>query len=426
MKIKTKEMDYDRVVALAAKPHRKPVKQSAVLAKLLRMLSKSELRSVNFKYDTIGMERLGKKEPALFLMNHSCFLDIKASAVMLKGRPYNIVCTSDGFVGKEGLMRRIGCIPTQKFVQDITLIRDMSYIFNTLKSSVLMYPEASYSFDGTATPLPESLGKLIKLFKVPVVMIKTTGAFHHDPLYNNLQLRKVPVHATMKYLLSPKDIASRTVEEINEILAGEFSFDNFKWQKENNILVSEPFRADCLNRVLYKCPACGEEGHMEGRGIYLTCSACGKRYELTENGQMLALDGNTEFSHIPDWYRWERECVRQELLDGTYEFKKLVDIKMLVNMDCVYDIGKGVLEHSTKGWHLRGANGRLDFSVGPLSTYSLYSDYYWYEIGDMICIGDTKTLYYCFPEDTGDIVAKARLATEELYKIKKAAKRGGK
>jgi hypothetical protein len=30
-------------------------------------------------------------------------------------------------------------------------------------SSVLMLPEASYSFDGTATPLPESLGKCIKL-----------------------------------------------------------------------------------------------------------------------------------------------------------------------------------------------------------------------------------------------------------------------
>ena len=54
-----------------------------------------------------------------------------------------------------------------------------------------------------------------------------------------------------------------------------------------------------------------------------------------------------------------------------------------------------------------------------MSCYSLYSDYYWYEIGDVICIGDHDALYYCFPKDKDVAVAKARLATEELYKMKK-------
>ena len=423
MKIKTKDMDYEEVCSLPKLHHRKPVRPSRVLAALFRTLSKKELRAAKFTYEKVGMERLGRREPALFLMNHSCFLDLKMSAVMLKDRPYNIVCTSDGFVGKEGLMRRFGCIPTQKFVQDVTLIRDMSYVLNKLKSSVLMYPEASYSFDGTATPLPESLGKLIKLLGVPVVMIKTEGAFLHDPLYNNLQLRKVKVSATMEYLLSPKDIAVKTPDEINKILARKFSFDNFKWQRENGVLVNELFRADCLNRVLYKCPSCGSEGHTEGKGIYLTCTSCGKKYELTENGQMVALEGGTEFSHIPDWYKWERESVRKELEDGTYHFEEEVDIRMLVNMNCIYNVGKGILRHDTDGWTLKGCDGRLNFHVGPLSSYSLYSDYYWYELGDMICIGDTKVLYYCFPKNTKDLVAKARLATEELYKIKKASRK---
>lgn len=35
----------------------------------------------------------------------------------------------------------------------------------------------------------------------------------------------------------------------------------------------------------------------------------------------------------------------------------------------------------------------------------------------MISIGNEQVQYYCFPQDCGDIVAKARLATEELYKI---------
>ncbi len=38
----------------------------------------------------------------------------------------------------------------------------------------------------------------------------------------------------------------------------------------------------------------------------------------------------------------------------------------------------------------------------------------------MICIGDEKAQYYCFPKGKEDIVAKTRLAVEELYKIVKA------
>ena len=35
----------------------------------------------------------------------------------------------------------------------------------------------------------------------------------------------------------------------------------------------------------------------------------------------------------------------------------------------------------------------------------------------MICIGNNDILYYCFPKEGGDVVAKTRLATEELYEL---------
>jgi len=38
----------------------------------------------------------------------------------------------------------------------------------------------------------------------------------------------------------------------------------------------------------------------------------------------------------------------------------------------------------------------------------------------MICIGNAKALYYCFPTDGRDVVAKTRLAAEELYRQKKS------
>lgn len=417
MKIKIKEAAYEEVLAIPAKPHKKPLKTKMVFHFLLKLLSVSDLRATHFTHREIHMEKLRKGEPCLVLMNHSSFIDLKIAATLLYPRPFHIVCTSDGFVGKNWLMRAIGCIPTRKFVTDMVLVRDMVYAVKKLKSSVLMFPEASYSFDGTATPLPESMGKCLKLLGVPVVMIRTYGAFSRDPLYNNLKLRKVDVSADMEYILSPQEIADKTAEELNAVVKEKFTFDNFRWQQENRIRIDEAFRADCLNRVLYKCPHCREEGRMAGRGVKLTCHACGKEYTLTPYGFMEAVSGETEFAHIPDWYRWERECVREELKAGNYRLDVPVDICVMADTSAIYRVGEGRLVHTDAGFHLVGCGGILDYRQSPAASYSLYADYYWYEVGDMICIGNADMLYYCFPKTEGDVVAKTRLAVEELYKM---------
>lgn len=332
MKIKVVDMTYEQALAQPPQVHKKPKKPSLLFRTVLRAASAPDLLATHFHCEKIGMAQIKSDEPCLVLMNHSCFLDLKIAEAVLYPRPFNIVCTSDGFVGKEWLMRSVGCIPTRKFCSDTTLVRDMLYCVRTLKTSVLLYPEASYSFDGTATPLPESIGKCVKALNVPVVMIRTYGAFARDPLYNGLQKRRTKVSAQMQCLLSSSDVAERNVAEINERIFSAFRFDNFRWQEENGVSVSEPFRADGLNRVLYKCPHCLAEGKMEGKGTSLICRSCNKEYRLTEIGTLECLNGEAAFTHVPDWYTWERQCVREELESGAYQLDIPVQICMMVNM----------------------------------------------------------------------------------------------
>ena len=295
----------------------------------------------------------------------------------------------------------------------------MEYLLKKKKCSVLMYPEASYSFDGTATPLPRKMGVLLKKLGVPVVTVITQGAFARDPLYNCLQKRKVKVRADVTCLATAEEVKSMTVAQLDALLDKAFGFDNFRWQQENNIKIDEPFRADGLNRILYRCPYCEAEGKTEGKGTTLTCHSCGKVYTLTEYGELEAQDGNPAFTHIPDWYDWQRQVVRKELEDGTYRLEADVRIGMMVDYKAIYMVGNGKLIHDIDGFRLEGCDGQLSYSQGPLACYGLYADYYWYEIGDVICIGNQDALYYCFPENCGDVVAKTRLAVEELYKLKK-------
>ncbi len=420
MKLKTIEKSYEEVLALPKKKHKKPLKPNLFFRTVLKTVSLPDLLKTRFQLNKIGMEKLGKKEPALFLMNHSSFIDLEIAASILYPRPFNIVCTSDGFVGKHWLMRQIGCIPTNKFASDLHLIRDMCYSVKKLRSSVLMYPEASYSFDGTSTPLPETLGRFLKHLGVPVVMIRTYGAFSRDPLYNNLHRRKVQVTADMEYLLSAEDVATKSPDELNAILKEAFALDYWRWQQENGVLIKEPFRAEGLSRVLFKCPHCGNEGTITSSGVDIVCTSCGASYTLTEAGFLARTDGGeAAFTHVPDWFAWERKEVKKELLDGIYSLEVPVDICMMVDSYHVYKVGTGTLTHNTGGFHLTGCDGKLEYKQSPVASYSVYSDFYWYEIGDVICIGDSKILYYCFPKDSGDVVAKTRLAVEELYKLKK-------
>ena len=425
MKTTIKYLPYETVMALPRPKYQKPRKANLFWRTLIRVLSVFGLMGSGFRCDKRGLEGLDKKEPCLILMNHTCFLDMEVAYSMLYPRKLNIVCSNDGFIGffglMEWLMRTIGCIPTQKFVSDLQLVQDMQYCLKELKTSVLMYPEAGYSFDGTATSLPRKMGVLLKKLDVPVVMIETKGIFARNPLYNELQIRKdQKISATGRVLFTQEQVRSLSVQELSDGVDEAFGFDHFAWQKEQNIRIEQPFRGDGLHRILYKCPHCGEEGKLEGRGTTLTCGHCGKVWELTPLGEMQAQTGETEISHIPDWFYWERQQVRREILDGTYNLDCPVKIAMQVDYKAVYMVGEGRLTHDNSGFHLTGCEGKLDYHQKPQACFSLYADYYWYEIADCICIGDKEVHYFCFPQDTGVSVAKLRLATEEMYKLYKS------
>ena len=419
MKIVTKKSTYEKVMAMKRAKSRRPLRPLFLLQILIRILSMFDLIPAKFKYEKHGMEKIGKKEPCLILMNHSSFMDLEIASHIFFPKRYGIVTTSDGFVGPlmRWLMPLLGCIPTRKFVSDMSLIKNMQYMLQEKKTSVLMFPEAGYSFDGTATVLPKKIGILLKKLDVPVVTVITQGAYFRQPLYNDLQKRKVQVRADVTCLFTREELKTLSVAELDARLEEQFTFDNFRWQQETGMVVDEPFRADGLNRLLYKCPHCGAEGNMVGKGIKLTCHNCGAEYELTETGFLKS--DNAIFTHVPDWFSWQRKEIRKELESGAYSLDIQVDIAMLVNYDALFMVGEGRLTHTVEGFRLIGCDGKLDYTQGPVASHCLNADYFWYEIGDMISIGNQDVLYFCFPKNCGDVVAKTRLATEELYKMKK-------
>lgn len=421
MKIKSKKLSYEQVKALPTPKHKAPMKPLSFLRGLIYMLSLPDMLATRFKYTKKRMELI-KGKPCLILMNHSSFIDLEIAYKIFFPRPMCIVSTRDSYIGKRWLMPLIGCIPTHKFVSDLTLLSDIKYALHEKKASVLMFPEAGYSLDGRATALPPKFGMLIKRLNVPVVTVITKGAFLRQPLYNELIKRKVNVSAEVQCLLTPEEISQKSVDELDSIIEKLFLFDNFKEQAESNTEVTHKQRAKGLHRVLYKCPQCLAEGKMQGEATALECNACGALYEMDTLGRLNAKDGKKCFSHIPDWVDWQRECVKNDISSGKYSLEAEVEIGIIKDHKALYKVGNGILTHNEEGFTLKGCNNTLEFKQPALASHSINADFYFYTMGDIICIGDKETLYYCFtpPEIP---VFKARLAAEEIYKLKRANSR---
>lgn len=421
MKIKLIKSDYDSVISTPHAELKEPKKPNIFWRTLMKLVATPDLLATHFKCEKVNMDKVEKGQPCLIFMNHSAFIDLEIVAGIMYPRPFNIVATTDGYVGKNWLMREIGCIPTKKFVPEMKLLKHMKQMLWVKKSSVLMFPEAGYTFDGTKTTLPDTLGKVSKMMGVPVVTVITHGAFLRQPLYNNLNKRQVNVSATMECLFSSEQVKNATAEEIQSAIEERFSFDDFKFQQENKIKIDSENRADYLNRLLYKCPHCLCEGKTRGEGDSISCTACGKSYRLDEYGYLVSENGL--FTHVPDWYVWERECVKEELMGGTYNVDIPVEICMAVDTKHIYSVGEGRLTHTLEGIRVLSDDGKIDYLHKPQASYSICSDFNWYEIGDVICVGNRNMILYCFPKCEGDVVTKVRLGVEELYKITMEQKR---
>lgn len=404
-------------------PPTMPEKQNQLYKNLAFMLcwviSKVAIRAGS-TIEKVNMDNL--KPPYIVLSNHTQFADFLVSFRATRPYNFNNIATIDGYVGMAKIMEKLGCACHRKFTTDISLVRSVHKVLHDYGDILYMYPEARYTNVGTTSIIPDVVAKLVKKNKVPLVTMIHHGNYLNAPFWDFRQYRKVPFRATMKQVLTAEQIAEMSVEEINEVIQREMYYDDYKWQKENNIRITENFRADGLNKILYQCPHCMTEGKMIGKGIYLTCEECGKKWEMTELGEMKALEGETEFSHIPDWYEWERQNVRKELLDGTYTFEDNVHIHSLPGIEFI-DLGEGKVTHDLEnGFIVTGHYNGHDFRIqrSTKSLFTLHTEFLYKKLDktDNFDVSVKDDSFYCIPSKK-DVVTKLMFATEEAYKILK-------
>ncbi len=393
-----------------------PIRQPKIITWLIWTLCKIDLMQKKYKIEKYNMEKL--KPPYMLLSNHMHFIDFKLVSQITGLNRVNNVVSIDGFYRRPWLLELIGAICTRKFTMDMHLIKSIRHVLK--RGDILcMYPEARYSPCGISSYLPDSLGLLIKRNAVPVVAVVHHGNYLHSPFWNYRKKRKVPLYTTAAMILTPEDCKNLSVDEINARVREALTYDDYRYQKENGILITEPFRAEGLHKVLYQCPHCKTESRMNSKGSEIFCEECGKRWNLNEDGSLSAFEGETEFSHVPDWFMWERSQVEQQIESGEYVFEDEVDVYSLPRCWKYEHLGSARLTHDAEnGFVITGHYNGEDYRIQrtPIQTNSLHIeyDYCYIKPFDCVDISTENDSFYCYPSKQ-NVVTKLAFATEILF-----------
>lgn len=366
----------------------------------------------------------GLEPPYLLLQNHASFVDFPMAARAMYPNSSGWVISIEEFIGREWLMRGIGGIYKRKFTADLTVVKHILTMLTKMNCSVTMFPEARYSLAGVNEQIDGALGKLAKKAKCPVVVYIQHGNFLRSPQWCKRPYRKVPVCGEFRQIVTREEVQTLSAAEIQRRIEEAFHYDDYQWQYDNQIEIKSPYRAHNIHRILYQCPHCGKEFMMNSDHTQLWCEHCGARWEMDTLGRLHCLNGEDRFQHVPDWYNWERENVRQEVAEGRYAFEDTVRLERIVSARTGFEtLGTVKLTHGVEGFRMEGTldNGEpFSFQRSTASMMSCHIEYDFKKRGDAIDLATLHDTYFVFPLTAHNVLTKLHFATEELHRVQHA------
>lgn len=324
------------------------------LAKQVKFISDGTLKTI--------------KPPYVVVANHASFVDVGGLMIEMYPVCASYVTSVTQIVRWPSAIKYMGILPKKQFTVDTSLIRDIKYVLSHNRP-VVIYPEAKLSVVGTPNPIKPAIAKLIKLLKVPLVTVCFHGTYLHQPRWSKSK-RRLPVRVDAKLAVTPEEVGTITAQEIHQRIVENLSYDDYAYQLANNIEIDIPNLVEGLENILYKCPNCHGEYAITSKGNTLVCSKCGASVQQNKLGQLVG----GKFDKVTDWYKWQTECVKEELLDPDYRFECHFRAEKLVNKKYV-DMGEATIVHDKDGITASFADRSIYYKAGTFYTLSFNNEF---------------------------------------------------
>lgn len=244
------------------------------------------------------------KGPAIVVATHTSDVDHILSALTLGPvRPTYIV--SEHFMHNPStarLIKHMHVITKKMFTPDVSTIRN---ILRAKKENAVLviFPEGRLSCYGHTLPIADGTAELIKKLGVDVYLWRAEGAYLTFPKWRDKGCDRIgKINASVKRLLSSEEVNERQIDEIKDIIAGAIYNDDELSMSGVEYKCKDMSRG--VDRILYKCPICLEEGNITASDNHIRCK-CGLDATLDSTYRL----HNAPFDRINQWFEWQQESI---------------------------------------------------------------------------------------------------------------------
>lgn len=251
-----------------------------------------------------------RKGPCIVLSNHQATMD---PFFISKAFPFQLYfyASDDLFNLKVSpLIRYLAApIPKSKSVADLKAVMISLRVLRE-GGAIGITPEGNRTLSGRQWEMGDSVAKLVKTAKVPLVLFNLCGGYGTDPRWGVKIRRGTKFIGRVRRILTPEEYAGMSDEELFGIIKNELDVDD--------TLSGERYksrrRAEYIERALYMCPVCGSIGTIHSHGTGFCCTSCKTEAEYTEDLKISPPVGG--YSRIYEWYEWERQEIVRRILGG--------------------------------------------------------------------------------------------------------------
>ncbi len=280
------------------------------------------------KVDRSGIQ--GIKPPFIVLGNHTSNFDPALVQYVLS--PYTCYFLTSNYYFRLPVVGEIlnifGAIPKIQFYPDMRSARRAIEAISR-GDIVGIFPEGRRSVDGSNCPVPDSVARLIKKFKVPVVTVTTNGGYFVWPRWSPF-IRPGNVAMVAKQLLTAEEICKLPVTEIDNVVRQALTYNDYDWNRSARMHYRHKNAAEQLHLILHQCPRCLSERRMRSKETRLYCSVCGNTAVMDEYGFLQPLDSASAVFDTPvEWNAWQRRNMLKLLLDDDFHIHaKVKDLRV--------------------------------------------------------------------------------------------------
>ena len=231
-------------------------------------------------------------------------------------------------------------IPKQKSKKsDLAAIRNCCKVAKE-GGSICIFVEGNRSYTGELCYFDDSIAKLVKLLKKPLVLCNISGGYGTEPRFSK-GLRKGKMHVGIKSIYQYDDIKDMSTEEIYSIISEGITVDNLNYY--NSFKSNQ--RAMYLERVIYRCPICGSLHSFYSKGNILSCKNCGLDVVYNEDLTLSANKAEFNFIYLKDWYYYQiNELRKVDIKDDELIYEEKIILVEPRKYKTKKKIGKGLIK----------------------------------------------------------------------------------